>query len=359
MRGSILALGCLALGGCSWLGINKEPAWPWPEGEVCTTAGKPVTCEQQHVLKAYNLALKYCIDYSNMYENGTDTLSGGNFAISAVGTLSGAVIAPLAGGSAKDAWAGLSGATNALQGSLNESFSKAVNTRRRLEINNAGASTKLQVVKSSTAEEKVLAAVDIAYDCRMAAARADGAALQALNTLQAGTAAVSASKIAAEVDPSATAAKAAIQATNVADSAAKKNAATTAALVTPGNATAEERSKIIEAQAALSTVASTAAGNAAGQAATDTAQMATSASSVAPNTLQTEISAKAAAQVVAGTAAQAAVDAKVQELSKNATPLVREVIRQMAAPTAKAAASAAAGSAASTATAPVQILDGL
>lgn len=360
MRLMLLLCICILVTGCSMKTIyNPEPEWPWKSKPVCTAKVEtPNDCTLTDVVTAYNLALNYCIDYSNMYEDGGDTINNSRFAIATLGTLSGAVFAPLAGGSAKDAWSGLSGSTNALQSSLNESFSNAINIRRRLEITGAGATAKRQVSEGKDHLNKVLASLQLAYECRMAAARADGAAIQALSNLQGGAAAVPSDRTAAETNPEAAEKEAEKKAKEAADEATKKVAADAASI--PLAATREDRVAIKAAQLEITTAITGAAATAAATAATDAAQQVSAAPGETPTIQQTQVTAQVAAQVAAGSAAQTAADAKVAELIKAApSDLAKQVIMQMAEPTVEAAVSAAARAAAASATAPMQPLDGL
>lgn len=347
--------------GCSVKAIyNPEPEWPWKSNSVCTVKVEtPNDCTLTDVVTAYNLALNYCIDYSNMYEDGGDTINNSRFAIATLGTLSGAVFAPLAGGSAKDAWSGLSGSTNALQSSLNESFNNAINIRRRLEITGAGTTAKQQVSEGKDHLNKVLASMQLAYECRMAAARADGAAIQALSNLQGGAVAVPSDRTAAEVNPEAAKEEAEKRAKGAADVAAQKVAEDAPPIIPPG-ATLADKAAIKAAQGEITTAVTSAAATAAATAATDAAQQVPAAPGETPTIQQTQVTAQVAAQVAAGSAAQTAADAKVAELIKGApSDLAKQVIMQMAAPTVDAAVSAAASAAAASATTPMQPLDGL
>ncbi|HCE9893675.1 hypothetical protein [Pseudomonas aeruginosa] len=360
MRIAFLLCLCLLTTGCS--NFSKEPKWPWADGVPCSrpstgssagAATDPRTCDISDVVETYNKAQRYCIDYANAYEDGGDAINSSRFWIATVGTLSGAVFAPIAGGSAKDAWSGLSGSTNALQSALNESFSNAINVRRRSEIASAGTTARQQVANSADNLIKVLAAMDIAYDCKMAVGRADAEVVRALNELQkSGTAA--GEKPVAAVKPVETKADAQAKASDAASEAAESAAAIP---VTSGATTAEQKT-IEVARKTIANAAADAAATAAATAATQTVQQASAVSGTAPTLLQTQAAAQVAAQIAAENAAQATIERKTAELLQGEKrPRVRQALSESAGPTASAAAEAAASAAAAAAAAPVQPID--
>lgn len=361
MRLILVVCLCVIISGCS--AVRKEPPWPWADGIPCSkpssgpeagAVSDPQTCGIGHVVDTYNKAQKYCIDYANTYENGGDAINSSRFWIATVGTLSGAVFAPVAGGSAKDAWAGLSGSTNALQSALNESFSNAVNIRRRSEIAKAGTVARQQVASAGDNLLRVLAAMDIAYDCKMAVGRADAEVAKALNELQKTEGGASGAKSIAEATPTETQ----LDAKEKAREAATEAATTAVDVPIATNATANEERVIQKARERIAKAAAESAAAAAASAATQTAQRASSVPGAQPTLLQTQAAAQVAAQVAAQSAAQRTAEETALEVLKGQkSSIVKDAVMQSTAPAAAAASEAAAGAAAATAAAPVQPVD--
>jgi len=166
-----------ALSGCASLYGASSTTWPWKaESNIC--AG--TTCSEAEALKAYVAASSFCRDVQNYYESGGQRTNSTKVAIGAVGTLAGSVVAPIANGTAAKAWSGLSGATNAVQLSLDEAFAAAVTVKRRAAVSSAAADGASAYAKAADANKRVLAAVDMARLCAMGSAEADKAAVKAL-----------------------------------------------------------------------------------------------------------------------------------------------------------------------------------
>lgn len=167
-------LGVSALWGCS---TGPTATWPWEESMPCTAK-----CTAKEASKAFVDAVGFCRKVQNYYEAHGFYATNSKFWIGAVGTLSGAVAAPLAGGSAKDAWAGLSGSTSALQTGFEEGFSSAVYVRRRASVASAGKEGIVQYSLAEDDDQRVAVAVAMAFNCSVAAADAESAALRAITT---------------------------------------------------------------------------------------------------------------------------------------------------------------------------------
>lgn len=169
---------CLSLSGCAAWFSASTPVWPW------TSITKPceAECTETEALNAYVQANTFCREVQNYYEAGGQRAKSNQLAVGAVGSLAGAVAAPLAGGNAAKAWSGLSGATNALQASIEEAFSTTVTTNRRKAVNDAADTAASKYALAGKPNEKVIAAINMARSCAMSSAVADSAALKALLT---------------------------------------------------------------------------------------------------------------------------------------------------------------------------------
>lgn len=338
---------CL-ISGCGM--FTREPDFPWTEDNYpCSKAAVADACDSQEVLKAYTKARAYCHQLARNYEDGGDFVSSSSLAIAGVGTLAGAVFSPLAGGSAKTAWSGLSGSTNALQTALNSNFSNAVNARRRAEIGNSGAAAKEQVSRETDRMRQVLAAIDMAYDCKMAVGRADAAVILALNEIQTG-AGKPKENPAATVKPEETKKEAEVKA---------KLAATPAALsateipIDP-NATPREIDDIKSLRKQVADAAAIAAAPIAASTATETAQQSAAVVGESPSLIQTQVAAKVAAESAAQPRAKIAAEAKAEQILTGKSSIIQKAVKDSTAPAAAAAAIAAADAAAAAAAAPAQ-----
>ncbi|MBA1245818.1 hypothetical protein [Pseudomonas japonica] len=166
----------VALGACS---TGPTAAWPWADKRPCAD-----TCTPKEAAQAFADAVGFCRAVQNYYEKHGFYATNSKFLMGAFGTLSGAVAAPLAGGGAKDAWAGLSGSTSALQTGFEEGFSSAVYVRRRASVASAGKEGILQYSLAETDNQRAIVAVAMAFNCSVAAADAESAALRAISNAQ-------------------------------------------------------------------------------------------------------------------------------------------------------------------------------
>ena len=168
----------VALSGCAGLvGSARSPSWPWPNPALIC---KQATCDAAEGIAAFNAASIFCKDAQNYYESGSQLASSTKIAIGAVGSVAGAVIAPIAHGSAATAWSGLSGTTNALQMSIEEAFSATVAVKRRAKIAEKAAQEADTVAKQANTNLQVFAAINMARACAMSSAEADAEAIRAL-----------------------------------------------------------------------------------------------------------------------------------------------------------------------------------
>ncbi|WP_374419465.1 hypothetical protein [Chromobacterium sp.] len=190
--------------GCESLSFNRTAQWPWETTQPCTppklakgasgASGEAYRCNLNDAMQAFLAASKFCREVQNYYESGGKHSSEYKFWVGTVGTLAGAVVTPIAQGSAKNAWSGLSGATNGLQTSMEQSFSSALNANRMIAVNKSYASGASGIVSSSGTvshnasdsfyEESVFRSIKMAADCAMSPGLADA---NVLNSIASGT----------------------------------------------------------------------------------------------------------------------------------------------------------------------------
>jgi hypothetical protein len=347
MRAPAFACFSVFFSGCTL--FPSEPDFPWASKPICADNNVAVECTSKHVADAYKDARVYCLNLAKSYEDGSDLVNSSTFFIGGIGTLAGAVFSPLAGGSAKTAWSGLSGSANALQTGVNTSFSNAVNARRRAEIANAGTAGKDAVVQGTDPTKRVLAAIDLAYDCKMAIGRADVAAAEALNKIQSG-APIKSESPSATVDPVGTK----VDAEKSAEEAAKPAADAATKVAIDPSATVKDKATIEKLRGQIAEAAAVAAAPVAAAAATDVARKASVVGGETPSLNQTQAAATVAAQMAAEPVARAAAEEKAAEILTGKSQEVKNAVLETTVPAASAAAEAAAKAAASTATAPAQ-----
>lgn len=111
-------------------------SWPW-EGDKALCTGSDAACTRADAMRAYAKANEYCQRVQRGYQSSGTVSRSTKMAIGITGALAGGVAVPLANGSAKDAWAGLSGATNGLQTQVDQAFLGAVAAQRATAVNDA------------------------------------------------------------------------------------------------------------------------------------------------------------------------------------------------------------------------------
>lgn len=344
MRALAFVCVCLSVSGCGM--FSREPSFPWSKDDLpCSDSPNQIRdCTKNDVLKAYTLARSYCHQLASNHEDGGDLINSSTFAIASIGTLAGAVFSPLAEGSAKTAWSGVSGSANALQTAMNTSFSNAVNARRRDEIGKAGVEYKTQVTGVDDPRKQVFAAMDMAYDCKMAVGRADAAVVRAISELQAGA-------VARQVDLAASAQP--VIAQMDAEKAAKSDALTAAEKIVKSMG-GEPTSKTHILANQIAEAAASAAAPVAASVATTTVLEAAAVEGEVPSLVQTQTAAKVAAQAAAGEVARKAAQQKAVSLMSGQTQEVKSALEKIAVPIAETAAKAAAEAAATNVAAPAQ-----
>lgn len=123
----------------------------------------------------------YCRDVHNWYEASGNQTGLAQTGIGTFGVLAGSVAAPLSTGNAAKAWAGLSGATNAMQSSIKDNLSGSLAIKRTKAVLDATTLAQSKFSQAALPNDKVLVAINMAVACAMAPAAADGAAMKALS----------------------------------------------------------------------------------------------------------------------------------------------------------------------------------
>ncbi|MGQ3170075.1 MAG: hypothetical protein ACT6RZ_08335 [Methylophilus sp.] len=166
----------------------KSPTWPWKDkpSHPCPTPDSTSACKDIDALNAYIKAVEFCKEVHDYYDNGGSMAKNAKFGIGLLGTISGAIMAPISTGSAQTAYAGFSGAANGMQTSFEESFSSSFNLSKVIAVADAGSSAIERYKKTATEantknSEKVILAIGIAYECSVAPNRADKAMINALS----------------------------------------------------------------------------------------------------------------------------------------------------------------------------------
>ncbi|GEQ77943.1 hypothetical protein CTTA_4948 [Comamonas testosteroni] len=100
---------------------------------------------------------------------------------SVIGTVAGVVLAPISTGNAAKAWAGVAGATNALQTNMGEVFSSTVAIKRMGSVRQAvKAGEDKYFSKTDQPNDQVAISIAMSNDCWSAASNADAALVKAL-----------------------------------------------------------------------------------------------------------------------------------------------------------------------------------
>lgn len=180
MRTTIALLTSLGLSaGCSTNSVFPEsPSWPWNNGFSCATA----TCTSSDALKAFTQASEFCRGVHNFYENTGNRSSLSSVALPWIGAIAGGVASPIAGGSAKTAWSGLSAATNAAQAGVEKNFSAAITSKKLSSVARAIDTGTERYLTASKDEPytKIEISIAMAGSCSKAASQAENEALKAV-----------------------------------------------------------------------------------------------------------------------------------------------------------------------------------
>lgn len=179
MRGVFgLLLAVAVLSGCAG---RSAPMYPWEKNaEPLIPPCAASQCDEKEALAALNSATRMCRGVHNYYESGGFYSQSARFGVSTLGVLSGAVFANTAKGSAAKAWSGLSGATNGIQSTLNETIGSAVDLKQRQAVATATAKGFNAYRAAGSPNEKVVAALEMVAGCTMASAEARAEALRSI-----------------------------------------------------------------------------------------------------------------------------------------------------------------------------------
>lgn len=178
MRANISITLCVLLCGCSTFQARKTPIWPWSKTTLpCQTD----FCSPREALSAFLASTMYCREVHNWYEADGSRTGLAQTGIGTFGVLAGSVAAPLSSGNAAKAWAGLSGATNAMQSSIRDNLSGSLAIKRTKSVLDATTDGQNEFAKEPDASKRVLISINMAVACAMAPAAADGAAMKALS----------------------------------------------------------------------------------------------------------------------------------------------------------------------------------
>lgn len=177
---SLILATCIGpLAGCSAipdkLAESTSIDWPWPDNPE-----HPEQVISQDPQAEYLKATAYCVKLQQYYAAGGSSGKAAKFGLAALGTLAGAVFAPIATGTAATAWAGFSGATNALQISYDQSFDYALVMARRAQIQRELEEGQ----KQFNNDKSVISAINLASRCAMAPARVDQAFMETLKNMR-------------------------------------------------------------------------------------------------------------------------------------------------------------------------------
>ena len=168
---------------CSGLQAKKSPIWPWPkiDAKPPSIPCQADACTTREAMSAYLAASMYCREVHNFYESDGNRTGIAQTGIGTFGTLAGTVAAPLSSGNAAKAWAGLSGATNAMQSTIRDNLSGSLAIKRTKAVLDATKSGQKEFAAETNPTKQVLVSINMAVSCAMAPAAADGAAMKALS----------------------------------------------------------------------------------------------------------------------------------------------------------------------------------
>ena len=177
-----LAGALLALSGCASVNSQffpkaEEPKW----SSLCKD--EPSTSDSC-ARRAYERAMTYCVAKQAEYQDFDLATNQFRFGIGTVGAIAGAVVAPLASGTAAKAWSGLSGATNGIQTGYDQAFSAARETNRRAALASLIDDFGAHYAPDDTPDRRYAMSVLYASKCAASAGAADAKAIKAIMTTE-------------------------------------------------------------------------------------------------------------------------------------------------------------------------------
>ena len=170
----LAVLGLLA--GC----VATGSGWPYPNDELQRKVCAGGSCTQQDALLAFIKAQTFCREVHNYYERNDKNNGRLRVASDAIGAFAGSVVAQFTHGTATKAWAGLSGATNALRSSLDQDFSPLLAANRRQSVAEAIEIGTDKYLAEKDNFGKVILAIYMATSCAVAPGKADVKAMKAI-----------------------------------------------------------------------------------------------------------------------------------------------------------------------------------
>jgi len=165
-----LLTGCVATGS----------QWPFQDDKQQKQVCAGGSCTQQDALLAYIKAQTFCREVHNYYERNDKNNGRLRVASDAIGAFAGSVVAQFTHGTATKAWAGLSGATNALRSSLDQDFSPLLAANRRQSVAEAIETGTDKYLAEKDNFGKVILAIYMATSCAVAPGKADVKAMKAI-----------------------------------------------------------------------------------------------------------------------------------------------------------------------------------
>jgi hypothetical protein len=123
----------------------------------------------------------YCRAVHNWYESDGNRAGVAQTSIGSLGIVAGSIAAPLSTGNAAKAWAGMSGAANAMQSTMRDNLAGSLSANRTRAVLQATREGQVTYAKARTSNDQVIAAFNMATECSMAPAAADSEALRAIS----------------------------------------------------------------------------------------------------------------------------------------------------------------------------------
>jgi hypothetical protein len=131
-----------------------------------------LTEQQNSVNDIWSNNVASCVKTLDKLDAQSTSSSTAKLVIAIIGTLAGSVMAPVAKGSGKDAWAGLSGSTNALQTALDNSFSASLMLKEALYVAAVVVDTNKAFIAATDPNKQVQIANSLPILCRLARLKA-------------------------------------------------------------------------------------------------------------------------------------------------------------------------------------------
>ena len=156
--------------------------WPWGQYPSATAAGIPYCPEGKVQCSDSNLekVAAYCEHIREAYAEGANKSNVTQLITAVSGTLAGAVVAPIAKGSGKDAASGFAGSTNAMQKQIGDAFNTATALSESSAVYFAFASSYRDYQSATTESGRQRELVRMAMRCAVAPNIATSDAMKAL-----------------------------------------------------------------------------------------------------------------------------------------------------------------------------------